>query len=106
MSCQAEEYALLVGRLDQLFKDSFNVVEAQLLQREPGVVIIRLVKGTAYSPADEHAVRAEAALRLGSDTVVRFDFVDALPRTANGKTRFNDSSLSQSDLIREISVRS
>jgi len=107
---RVEDYVLtadgrLVGRLDHLFKDSLNVVEAQVVQREPGIVILRLVKGEAYNPADESAIRAEAALRLGSDTFVQFDYVDALPRAANGKTRFIDSSLRQSDPIREVSVR-
>lgn len=102
-----EDYVLtadgrLVGRLDHLFKDSLNVFQAQVLQREPGAVILRLVKKPAYGPADEKAIRTEAALRLGSDTVVRFEYVDELPRAANGKTRFIESSLSQRDLLREI----
>jgi phenylacetate-CoA ligase len=106
---RVEDYVLtadgrLVGRLDHLFKDSLNVLEAQVLQREPGVVIVRLVRSAAYGPADENAIRAEASLRLGSDTVVRFEYVDALPRAANGKTRFIDSSLNQSDLLREVGI--
>jgi len=104
---RVEDYVLaadgrLVGRLDHLFKDSLNVVEAQIVQREPGVVILRLVKNATYGPADESAIREEAALRLGSSTVVQFEYVDALPRSANGKTRFVDSSLRQSDLLRGV----
>jgi phenylacetate-CoA ligase len=107
---RVEDYVLtadgrLVGRLDHLFKDSINVVEAQVVQREAGVVILRLVKTGAYGAADENAIREEAALRLGSGTVIRFDYVEALPRAANGKTRFIDSSLSQTGMLREIGVR-
>jgi phenylacetate-CoA ligase len=106
---RVEDYVLaadgrLVGRLDHLFKDSLNVVEAQVLQREAGVVILRLVKNRAYGRSDESAIREEAALRLGSDTVVQFEYVDALPRAANGKIRFVDSSLRQSDLLRDVSL--
>lgn len=107
---RVEDYVLaadgrLVGRLDHLFKDSLNVIEAQVVQREPGVVILRLVKTAAYGPADESAIREEATLRLGSDTVVQFEYVDALPRSANGKIRFVDSSLRQSDVLREVSLQ-
>jgi phenylacetate-CoA ligase len=106
---RVEDYVLaadgrLVGRLDHLFKDSLNVVEAQVVQREPGVVILRLVRSAAYGRADEAAIREEAALRMGSGTFVQFEYVDALPRTANGKIRFVDSSLRQSDLLREVHV--
>jgi phenylacetate-CoA ligase len=107
---RVEDYILaadgrLVGRLDHLFKDSLNVVEAQVVQHEPGVVILRVVKNAAYGSADESAIREEAALRLGSDTVMQFEYVDALPRSANGKTRFIESSLRQSDLLREVSMQ-
>lgn len=94
----------LAGRLDHLFKDSLNVVEAQIVQREPGVVIIRLVRGVDYSAADEEAIRAEAALRLGKNTTIRFECVEVLPRTANGKIRFIDSSLGQRNLLRDVTV--
>jgi phenylacetate-CoA ligase len=107
---RVEDYVLaadgrLVGRLDHLFKDSLNVVEAQVVQHEPGIVILRLVKNSEYGLADESAIREEAALRLGSDTVVQFEYVDALPRSANGKTRFIESSLRQTDLLRGVSVQ-
>lgn len=101
---RAEDYVVtcdgrMVGRLDHLFKDSVNVLEAQVVQRKPGEVVLRVVKTEQYGAQDEQRIAAEAALRLGSDTTVQFDYVDCIARTSNGKFRFIDSTLSQNDLI-------
>jgi phenylacetate-CoA ligase len=82
----------IVGRLDHLFKDSQNVVEAQVVQTVPGEVVLRVVRTPDYGPGDEQAIREEAALRLGSDTAVAFEYVDSIPRGKNGKFQFVVSS--------------
>ena len=82
----------IVGRLDHLFKDSQNVVEAQVVQTVPGEVVLRVVRTPDYGPRDEQAIREEAALRLGSDTAVAFEYVDNIPRGKNGKFQFVVSS--------------
>jgi phenylacetate-CoA ligase len=89
----------LVGRLDHLFKDCTNVVEAQIVQREPGTVILRIVKNDSYASRDERTLREEAALRLGSETKVSFEYVTTIPRTSNGKFRFIESSLDQKEFL-------
>lgn len=104
---RVEDYVIaadgrLVGRLDHLFKDSTNIVEAQIVQRESGVVILRIVRTSEYGKRDEDAVRKEAELRLGSNTKIAFEYVNAIPRSANGKFRFIDSSLQGSGLRFEI----
>ena len=101
---RAEDYVVtsdgrMVGRLDHLFKDSVNVLEAQVVQRKRGEVILRLVKTEQYCADDEDRLVAEAALRLGSDTTVQFDYVDCIARSSNGKFRFIESTLSQNDLL-------
>ncbi len=92
----------LVGRLDHLFKDSLHIEEAQIVQEEAGKVILRVVRRPDYTHDDEEAVRKQAQLRLGSQTDVRFDYVDALERTAGGKTRFVISHINQQAWIDQL----
>jgi phenylacetate-CoA ligase len=89
----------LVGRLDHLFKESTNVAEAQIVQHEPGTVVLRIVKNDSYGLRDERALREEAALRLGSETNVSIEYVTTIPRTSNGKFRFIESSLDQKEFL-------
>lgn len=90
---RVEEYVVtgdgrFVGRLDHLFKGAEGVVEAQVVQREPGAVVLRVVRGEAYTPGVERKIREEAFLRLGASTAVSFDYVDVIGRTGAGKFRF------------------
>ena len=78
----------LVGRLDHVFKDALNVVEAQLFQPDVDTVIVRVVRRAGYGPADEAMILRELRLRLGQAIVLTFEYVDQIPRTSNGKFRF------------------
>jgi len=84
----------LVGRLDHLFKDVRHVREAQIVQRRPDEIVVRIVRADGYGDADEQTVRREARQRLGDVIGVRFEYVDAIERTAAGKFRFIVSELS------------
>jgi phenylacetate-CoA ligase len=89
---RVEDYVVLrngakIGRMDHIFKDMVNVKEAQIHQQRAGEVTIRVVRGGAYTDADETALRREAQKRLGSDTEIRVSYVDQLPRTRTGKLR-------------------
>ena len=90
---RVEDYVIaangrMVGRLDHLFKDSQNVIEAQVAQTVPGEVVLRVVRTSDYGLKDELAIREEAALRLGSDTEIAFEYVDSIRRGKNGKFQF------------------
>ncbi len=78
----------IVGRLDHLFKDSVNVRLAQIVQDRVDEVVVRVVREPGYGESDERVIREEARLRLGSDVNIRFEYVDSIPRTKNGKHRF------------------
>lgn len=98
-----EDYVILrngtrIGRMDHIFKDLVNIREAQIIQREPGVVIFRIVPRNNYSAADEVILRREATKRLGVDTEIIVEYVDRLPRSLTGKLRFVESDLSQGRL--------
>ena len=88
-----EDYVVLrngarVGRLDHVFKDRVDVREAQIAQRRPGELCVRIVRGPRYTEASENALRREFAERLGADTHVSFDYPDRLERSPHGKLRF------------------
>ncbi len=92
----------LVGRLDHLFKDTVNVIEAQILQSEIEQVVFRIVKRPEYGPNDEEEITRMARLRLGSSIKIEFEHVDRIERTAGGKFRFIVSELNQEELLREL----
>ncbi len=92
----------MVGRLDHLFKDSRNVVEAQLFQESVQELVLRIVRGPAYASADEERVLAEARRRLGPAIAIRFEYCDTIPRSANGKFRFIVSRLNQREMLKNI----
>jgi len=95
---RTEDYVLtpdgrFVGRLDHLFKDAIRVRHAQIVQDQVDEVTIRIVKDRGYTKIDEDEILREALLRLGSSISVRFDYVEEIPRTKNGKFRFIVSNL-------------
>jgi phenylacetate-CoA ligase len=95
---RTEDYVLtpdgrFVGRLDHLFKDAIRVRHAQIVQDQVDEVTIRIVKDRGYTKIDEDEILREALLRLGSSISVRFDYVEEIPRTKNGKFRFIVSKL-------------
>jgi phenylacetate-CoA ligase len=105
---RVEDYVMtpdgrLVGRLDHLFKDAIHVVEAQLLQSDPSELVIRIVPRPEYAVQDESSIVSEARLRLGPEIKLKFEYVEALERTSNGKARFVISSINKSQLIHEPS---
>ena len=87
-----------VGRLDHLFKDVLHVREAQIVQEQIDEIILRVVRADGYADRDEQTILAEARQRLGNGVRVRFDYVEALPRTAGGKVRFIVSQLPREQL--------
>lgn len=77
-----------VGRLDHVFKDMLNVIEAQIVQNTVDVVRVRMVKRTGFGEADMHLLERELRLRLGSIIQLEYEFVDRIPRLPNGKFPF------------------
>lgn len=98
-----DDYILLsngarIGRLDFLFMGNTNVREAQVVQHAPGEIVIRIVRGAAYSEADETGIRAIARRRLGREFRVRFEYVSAIERGRSGKMRHVLSHLPEGQL--------
>jgi phenylacetate-CoA ligase len=77
-----------VGRLDHVFKDMLNVVEAQIIQDTVDVVRVCMVKRPEFGENDARLLERELRLRLGPMICLEYEFVDAIPRLPNGKFRF------------------
>lgn len=76
-----------IMRFDYLFKDTHHVREAQIVQREAGAIILRIVRRDGYSSRDEAVLREEVRQWISPTIAVVFDYVDDIPRQANGKFR-------------------
>ncbi|MCL4218677.1 MAG: hypothetical protein KJ052_16955, partial [Candidatus Hydrogenedentes bacterium] len=88
-----EDYIVLsdgtrIGRMDHVFKDLVQITEAQLVQRAPGKVLVRIVRGAGYSGEDERALRRELRKRVGDLADFQIDYVEAIARSSTGKLRF------------------
>jgi phenylacetate-CoA ligase len=87
-----EDYVLtpdgrLVGRMDHVFKEQFEVAEAQILQRGQESIDILIVPRAGYTEASERSVIKEVRSRLGLDIEIRIELVNSIPREPNGKFR-------------------
>ncbi len=82
-----------IMRFDYLFKDTVNVQESQIVQREPGAIIIRIVRGPHYSGAEEREIEGLVHQWISPRLRVRFEYLDRIPREANGKFRAVRSEL-------------
>ncbi len=76
-----------IMRFDYIFKDTLNIREAQVVQKELGSICLRIVRRPAYSQADEAFLREEVRHRVSSLLRVDFEYVEEIEREANGKMR-------------------
>jgi phenylacetate-CoA ligase len=85
---RVEDYVLtpdgrLVGRLDHIFKEQFDVAEAQIIQTSEASIDVVIVPRSSYSNASSRALMREIRARLGTEIKI----TDSIPREANGKFR-------------------
>ena len=100
-----EDYVVLksgarLGRLDHIFKDMMNIREAQIHQKRPGEIIIRVVRGSSYTDVDETVLLREIRKRVGDDTDIFIEYVESLERSHTGKLRFVVSEIPEGQLGR------
>lgn len=76
-----------LGRLDFLFKDTPAIEEAQLVQERISEVAIRLVCNAQYSTQHEKKLLADCRRYLGDSIQIHFEYLEEIPRSANGKFR-------------------
>ena len=95
-----EDYILLsngarISCVNQIFKPLINVREAQIHQRHPGELTVRIAPGKDYGDSDEDRLRHEIRTRLGDDVRVSIDYVDAVERSSTGKIRLVISEVAE-----------
>jgi phenylacetate-CoA ligase len=87
----------MVGRLDHVFKEQFDIEEAQVLQDQRESVTILVVGGTRFDERSEQSLVRAVRERLGTRMHVDIQLVDAIPREPNGKFRAVKSSIARID---------
>lgn len=70
------------------FKPLDCIEGSQIVQTDPGTVIVRLIPGPAYTQAHTHHLVAELTARLGTDIRVDVQMVDRLEQKASGKFKW------------------
>lgn len=86
-----DDYVLLpnnkrIMRFDYLFKDTFEVVEAQVIQKELGAVeILAVLLSGASSTEFESKVRAHFAEYIHKDLRIIFSYTERIERSGTGK---------------------
>lgn len=90
---RTEDYITLpngvrVGKLDHAFKDTVNIVEAQISQKADYSIIVYAVKNKEDVTDDENQAVHLLRKSLGYDISIDFKYVTKIPRTAGGKLRF------------------
>ena len=74
-------------RFDYIFKDTVNIIEAQVVQKELGSIIIRIVKNKGYSTKDEQLLIKEVQSKISPQLEVQFEYIDNIERETTGKFR-------------------
>ena len=77
----------LIGRLDHIFKQQYQVAEAQILQETRNAIDILVVPREGYNEASLALLLKEARARLGNEIEIRVRQVDHIAREPNGKFR-------------------
>jgi phenylacetate-CoA ligase len=87
-----------IGRMGHIFKDMVNIREAQIHQTRRGEITIRVVRGESYGGDDEQALLRETVKRVGAETKIAIEYLDALPRSPIGKLRLVVSDLTEASI--------
>lgn len=84
----------LVGRLDHIFKEQYDIEEAQIVQEDIDSIRLLVVAGDRFSDRHRKTLVREVHSRLGPDIGVGIELVPAIPRELNGKFRAVKSRIS------------
>jgi len=83
----------MVGRLDHIFKEQVDVIEAQILQEAPDAIEVRVMPRPSWNAASERRLLRDIRSRLGDEIRVELNLVRMIPREPNGKFRAVKSRL-------------
>ncbi len=80
------------------FKPLKNIVESQIVQEEPGLLVVKIVRGPSYCEADSSQLVEGLKERVGNSVQVQLDFVGRIPRESSGKFRWVISKIHKGDI--------
>lgn len=85
-----EDYILMpegtrIMRFDYLFKDTHTIKECQVVQREHGAMVVRIVRRDGYTTAVEKDLTERVHTMFSPTIRVHFEYVNEIPRTKAGK---------------------
>lgn len=89
---RSEDYVITpegnkILRFDYIFKDTINVIEAQIIQNKLGEIIIRVIKRDEYSDKDEDRIIREVHEKISPKLKVQFEYPLSIERERTGKFR-------------------
>ena len=85
-----------IMRFDYLFKDTKEIRECQVIQRQLGEIVLRIVRRANYDYAtNEQHLREEIRTMISPSISVHFEYVDEIPRTESGKFKAVVSELTK-----------
>ena len=99
-----EDYVVLrngarLGRMDHIFKDMVHIREAQIYQKVPGAIVVRIVRSECFADSNEEMLLNEVRQRVGVDTEITIAYVNELERSSRGKLRFVISEVPEAQLV-------
>lgn len=76
-----------IGRLDPIFKGLVAIKETQIIQKDIGNIVVKIVRDEGYSEKSAGTLIHELKKRIGDDTNISIEYVERIPRTSSGKFR-------------------
>ena len=84
-----------IMRMDYIFKGTSSIKECQIVQRELGSIIVRIVKRDNYSIQIENNLKSAIKDMISPTIKVFFEYVNEIPRTKSGKFKAVVSELNK-----------
>ena len=78
----------IMRRLSRIFHDQKNVVESQIIQHSYDLLEFLVVKGKNFTRVDEEMLHRDIQEYLTGKIGYEVKYVEAIPKTANGKIKF------------------
>jgi phenylacetate-CoA ligase len=70
-----------------------NVEKFQFYQEKKGELILKIVKGKSFEPADTERIMSDLNEQLGESVEIKIVFADSIPLTVLGKQKILEQKL-------------
>ncbi len=76
-----------IGRMAHVFADLPNVRESQIVQDSIDHLVVKVVRSAGYDATNELHFEQRIRAIVGTEMKIKFEYVNEIPRTKNGKLR-------------------